>query len=44
LRARLKKSDRRVVIDRLGLHRLDEAKIIGDARGVRQQFADPGAG
>ena len=31
LRARLKKSDGRVVIDRLGVHRLDKAQVIREA-------------
>ena len=39
----LKERDRRVVVDRLGVHRLDEAEIVGDRRRVRQQLADPGA-
>ena len=40
----LEERDRRVVIDRLGVHRLDEAELVGDLRRVRQQLADPGAG
>ena len=43
LGAGLEEGDGRVVVDRLGVHRLDEAQIVGHAGGVRQQFADPGA-
>jgi hypothetical protein len=39
--AGLAEGDRRIVVDRLGVHRADEAKIIGDAREVREQFAHP---
>ncbi len=42
LSAGLEKRDRRIVIDRLGVHRLDEAKVVGHGSGVRQQFADRG--
>ena len=35
--------DRRVVVDRLGVHRLDDADVVGDRLHVRQQVADPGA-
>ena len=42
LGAGLEERDGRVVIDRLGVHRLDEAEFVDDARGVRQQLADPG--
>jgi len=32
LRAALEEGDRRVVIDRLGVHRLDEAELVGHRR------------
>ena len=32
-----------IVVDRLGVHRRDDAEVVGDSRGVRQQLADPGA-
>src|SRR5207302_920258 len=35
--------DGRVVVDRLGVHRLDKAQLIDDAGRVRQQLAHPGA-
>ena len=35
--------DRRVVVDRLGVHRLDDADLVGDRLHVRQQVADPRA-
>ena len=31
------------MVDRLGVQRLDEAEVVGDRGGVRQQFADPRA-
>ncbi len=40
LRAGLEKGHRRVVVDGLGPHRFDEAQVIDDARGVREQAAD----
>ena len=43
LGAGLEEGDGRVVVDRLGVHRLDEAEVVGDLRGVRQQLADPRA-
>ena len=44
LRPGLEKSDGRVVIDGLGLHRPDDAEVVHDFRGVREQLAHPGAG
>ena len=41
LRTRLKKGERRVVVDRLRVHGTNDADIISDACGVRQQVADP---
>ena len=35
--------DRRVVVDGLGVQRLDEADVVGDCLMVRQQIADPRA-
>ena len=43
LRARLAKRDRWIVIDRFRVHRTDDAQLVGDPRGVRQQLADPRA-
>jgi hypothetical protein len=43
LKAGLEKRDRRVVIDRVGVHRLDDGQIIYNLRRVRQQLADPRA-
>ena len=43
LRAGLEKRDGRAVVDRLGEHRADDAQVVGDLCGVRQQFADPRA-
>ena len=31
------------MVDRLGVHRMDEAEVVGDLCRVRQQLADPGA-
>ena len=42
--AGLEKRDRRIVIDGLGVHRLDEAQLVRDLRRVRHQLADPRAG
>ena len=39
LRAGLDERDGRVVIDRLGVHRADDADVIDHAAGMRQQFA-----
>ena len=39
--AGLKKRDGRVVVDRLGVHRIDDADVVGDLAVVRQQVADP---
>ena len=44
LEAGLDERDRRVVIDRLGVHRLDDGDVVDDLRGVREKLADPGAG
>ena len=35
--------DRRVVVDRLGVHRLDDAHLVGDRLHVREQVAHPRA-
>ena len=35
--------DGRVVVDRLGVHRFDDADVVGDRLHVRQEVADPGA-
>src|SRR5205814_1417814 len=43
LGTRLEEGDGRIVIDRLRVHRLDEAQFIDDLRGMRQQLTDPGA-
>ena len=32
------------MVDRVGVHRLDDAEVIDHFRGPRQQFADPCAG
>ena len=37
----LEEGDGGVVIDRLGMHRLDEAQVVHDLGRVRQEFADP---
>ena len=37
----LEKSDRGIVIDRVGVHRADEAQFVRDAREVRHQFGQP---
>ena len=39
----LEKGDRRIVVNRLGVHGFDEAEFIGDAGNVRHEFADGGA-
>jgi hypothetical protein len=41
LRAGLKERYCRVVVDRFGIHRLDETEFVGDRCKVRHQFADP---
>ena len=33
--------DGRGVIDRVGVHRVDEADVVGDRAGVRQEVAQP---
>ena len=40
----LEERDGRVVVDRLGVHRADEAQLVGGLGRVRQQLADPRAG
>ena len=44
LRPGLDEGDRRIVVDRVGVHRPDDAQLVDDLRRVRQQLADPGAG
>ena len=39
----LEEGHRGVVIDLLGIHRLDEAHVVGDLRHMRHQFAHPDA-
>ena len=41
LRAGVDEGDAGIVVDRLGVHRADDADLVGDLRGVRQQVADP---
>jgi hypothetical protein len=36
----LDEGDRRIVVDRLGVQRVDEAQLVHDLRGVRHQLAD----
>ena len=43
LESGLEKRHRRIVIDGLGVHGLDEADVVRHLGDVRQQFADPGA-
>ena len=43
LRSGLEERDRRIVVDRLGEHRADDAQVVDDLGGVRQQVGDPGA-
>ena len=43
LESGLEKRHRRIVIDRFGLQGLDDADVVGDLGGVRQQFAEPRA-
>jgi hypothetical protein len=40
----LKERDRRIVVDRLRVHRPHDAEIVDDPRRVRQQLAQPDAG
>ena len=40
LMAGLEKGDRRVVIDRLGVHRADQGDVVRDAGDIRQQLAE----
>ena len=42
-KTRLNESDRRVVIDRVGIDGLDDADVVDDLGGVRQQLTDPGS-
>ena len=44
LAAGLEEGDRRVVVDRLGVHGAHDADLVGDAADVRKEFADLGAG
>ena len=44
LSPRLQKRDARPVIDRLRVHRIDDAQVVRDAGSVRQQFAEPRTG
>src|SRR4051794_13062349 len=44
LKTCLDERDRRIVIDRLGVHRLDDGDVVDDPGGMRKQFADPCAG
>ena len=44
LRTGIHKHVRRVVVDRVGVHRLDDGDVVDDRAGVRQQFAEPGPG
>ena len=41
LRSGLEEGDRGVVVDRLGVHGSNHAQLVGDRRGVREQFAHP---
>ena len=41
LRAGLEERDRRIVVDRLGVHAPDEAELVHDARHVRDELAGP---
>ena len=43
LRAGLHESDRGIVIDRLGVERADDRPLVGEARHVRHQLAEPRA-
>ena len=44
LAAALDERDRRIVIDRVRVHRLDDGDVVDDLGDVRQQLADPRAG
>ena len=44
LAAGLDERDRRIVIDRLGVGRLDDGDVVDDLGVMRQQLAEPGAG
>jgi len=44
LKSGLEKRDGGIVIDRIGVHRVDEAEIVHDVGGVREKFAEPDAG
>jgi hypothetical protein len=43
LEPRLDERNRGIVIDRLGVHRLDDGDVVDDLRRVRQELADPRA-
>ena len=42
LKSGLAKRDSGIVVDLLGLHRLDDGDVVDDFGGVRQQLAEPG--
>ncbi len=42
--AGLEEGHRRRVVDQVGVQRLHDAQLVGDARGVRQELREPGAG
>ncbi len=44
LRAGLEERDRRIVVDRFGAHRFDEADVVDDPAVMGQQLAEPCAG
>ena len=44
LGAGLEKRDCWIVIDRFGVHRPNDTKLVTDGRGVGEQFAEPRAG
>ena len=39
----LKEGDGRVMVDGLGVHRFDDAEIVGDLGCVWEEFAEPGS-
>jgi hypothetical protein len=41
LKAGLDERDRRVMVDRFGVHRLDDGDLVDNLRGVGQELADP---
>jgi hypothetical protein len=44
LPAGLEKGDRRVVVERVGVHGTHQANFVGDGAGVDEQFAELGPG